>query len=133
MKKVISVLLGGMLCSLIAYAEDSQWLTFKMTDGTEVSVEAADLIINYNAGKLLITGPTVDRELIVAELESMQFTSEAAGLKNIIAEEGSGNFSVYTASGMEAGSFSSINDVRKALPSGVYIIRSGEKSFKIIF
>ncbi|MDE6479456.1 MAG: hypothetical protein K2L45_04235 [Muribaculaceae bacterium] len=125
------LLAAGFLSSSAIYALDFPWLSFKMKDASEITVAADNLTMNYSDGKLLLTSSSVNEALPVADISSMIFT-EQAGLDEINADL-SEHASYYALGGTKVGEFSSVDDARRALPSGIYIARTASKSFKIIF
>lgn len=114
------------------YALDFPWLSFKMKDASEITVAADNLTMNYSDGNLLLTSPTVSETLPVADITSMVFTNREAGIDEInVALSENGYY--YTLDGVKVGEFTSVDDGRRSLPSGMYIVRTESKSFKIIF
>lgn len=127
-----AMILAALAFPLMASASVYPWLTFKMTDGTEMSVASEGLAINYNEGKLLLKSITVDQTIPTELVKSMRFTTTPAaveGIKELISVEAD----YYDLSGNKVGNFVSSEDAKKALPSGTYILRSKDKTIKIIF
>lgn len=124
---------AAMSTSLLAGAVDNSWLNFRMIDNTVLSVASDNLLINYIDGTLHLTSPTVDQTIPVTEIRSMQLSSETSGIG--IPEQGneSSVLEYFNAAGLKAGAFSSQEEAKEALPSGIYIVKSGEKSRKVIF
>ncbi|MDE7345569.1 MAG: hypothetical protein K2N48_02375 [Muribaculaceae bacterium] len=103
-----------------------------MTDGTEISVAAEGLAIDYIDGILLLKSPTVDQSLPIDRLATMRFTAFAAGVEGtseILLSEAD----YYDLSGKKAGRFISSDEARKSLPSGAYIVKSENRTIKVIF
>lgn len=121
-----------MMLPLSAMAAEYQWLTFRMTDDTEVSVAADKLSINYSDAMLRLKSATVDETLAVAQIKSMRFTSSSAGI-NEVKNNHIENAYYYTVGGIKVGHFTSIEEARENLPSGVYIGKTEAKTFKVIF
>lgn len=133
MKSFKYLSLAACLCvSAQMWALDFPWLSFKMKDASEITVAADNLVMNYSDGNLLLTSGSVNETLSVANIASMSFTNQPAGVEEVIATL-SEPASYYTLGGVNVGEFASADDARRALPSGVYIAKSATKSFKVIF
>lgn len=133
MKKLRSLILAvGMVLPIASFAADYQWLTFRMADNSEVSVAADNLSINYSDANLYLKSATVDLTISVDQIKTMRFTSSEAGIDDV-------NINLpfkadyYTVSGVKVGRFTSIEEARKNLPSGIYIAKNETKIFKVIF
>ena len=127
-----TLIIAAIASPMMATAADYPWLTFKMADGTEMSVAAEGLAINYSEGHLLLKSATVDQLLATDQVLSMQFTTSASavdGIKDILSVEAD----YFDLSGKKAGRFTNSDEARKALSSGTYIVRSKEKTIKLIF
>ncbi|MDE7096538.1 MAG: hypothetical protein K2O47_03500, partial [Muribaculaceae bacterium] len=105
------------------------WLTFKMTDDTELSVASDNLTINYEDGYLHLLSTSAEQSIPVDQIKSMKFTQSPAAVINVT-DSISGNAYYYNLSGIMVGHFSSVEDARKALPSGMYIVKTDSKTFK---
>ena len=114
-------------------AEVYPWLTFRMSDNTEISVPSPNLKIDYNDRVLHVSTPAVTTDISIDKVKSMQFTSSSSAVDKISDGSESGAMEFFNVSGVKTGSFGSLEEARKALPSGVYIIKNGEKSRKAIF
>lgn len=117
---------------MMATAADFPWMTFKMNDGTEISVASEGLSILYAEGNLLLKSPTVDQNIATNQLVSMKFTTTPAAVDGIDATM-TNQADYFDLSGKKAGRFATADEPRKALPSGTYIMKSKEKTIKIIF
>lgn len=121
-----------MVLPMASFAADYQWLTFRMADNSEVSVAADNLSINYRDANLYLKSATVDQTIAVAQIKTMRFTSSAAGINDVDANLPC-EADYYTVSGVKVGRFTSIEDARKNLPSGIYVTKGEGKTFKVIF
>lgn len=117
---------------MMAMGADYPWLTFKMTDGSEMSVAAEGLAINYNEGSLQLKSATVDQTIASDMVASMRFTTAAAAVEGIT-DLMNTEADYFDISGKLAGRFSTSDEARKALSSGTYIVRSNGKTIKVIF
>lgn len=114
-------------------AEVYPWLTFRMSDNTEISVPSQNLKIDYSDRVLHVSTSTVTTDISIDKVKSMQFTSSSSAIDNVLNDGEEGAMEFFNVSGVKSGSFGSLEEARKALPSGVYIIKNGEKSRKAIF
>ena len=118
---------------LTSFAVEYPWLSFVMTDNTEISVAADNLSINYSDNTLTLKSATVDQAIAVDKIKSMQFKSDLSGISELTTDSADGSATYYTTSGISVGSFASVEEARKSLPAGIYIVKNSVKSFKIIF
>lgn len=114
-----------------ASASGYQWLPFTFTDNTQLSVAAEGLEIRYDQANLKLSSATVNETLAVAELASMRFAEAPTGISAAAAD--AAPVEVYSLQGVEMGCYKSAEEVRAALPSGVYIVKQSSKSMKVIF
>lgn len=134
MNRLKLLIVGGALAlPLTSFGSEYPWLSFQLTDGTELTVAADNLAITYTDNSLQLKSATVDRSIAVDLIRSMQFKSEASGIDNVGADHATVPAVYYTPAGVEAGRFASVEEARKTLPSGLYIVNDNVKSFKIIF
>lgn len=122
-----------LLFPTMAFASGETWLTFSMKDNTELSVASENLNIDYSNRMLVLTSASVNQTISIDQVKSMRFTATPSGINEVIGNSASGEFDFYNISGTKAGKFTSIDEARKNLPSGIYIITNGEKSLKIVF
>ena len=121
-----------LLSPALTYASDFPWLTFTMNDHTQISVASDNLTMNYVDNNLVLKSTTVDQTIPVAQISSMEFTSSPSGIKDLLAGEGSQS-EFYNLSGVKVGKFSSLEEARESLPSGVYILKNDKTTYKVIF
>ncbi len=133
--KQINTLIAASLLAMPAVmsAEPASWLTFRMTDQSEISVPSENLTMNYSDRVLHVVTPTVNTDLALENILSMQFTSTPTAVENISDGNLSGVKEFVTLSGMKVGEFATYDEARKTLPSGVYIVKNGDKTLKVIF
>ncbi len=117
---------------MMAMGADYPWLTFRMADGTEMSIASEGLAINYSDGYLQLKSSTVDQSISCQEVKSMKFTTSPAAVDGI-SDISSSEAEYFDISGKNMGVFATVDDARKALPSGTYIVRSKDKTIKLIF
>ena len=120
MKKLI-VLLLMMIGTLTAHAADYTYLTFEMTDGAKVSVEASSLSITIS-GTTLTAG---SQKFTLSNLSKMYFSTsnETTGIKAISAQELSDVTEIYDLNGRKV--------QKDQLRKGVYVIKTKSGTHKI--
>ena len=133
MKKLkTAFILTALVSPMLAVAADYPWLTFRMTDGSELSVAAEGLAINYADGNLLLKSTTVDQIIPSDQVKSMRFTTSTDAVDEMI-DILSSEADYFDVSGIKVGRFSSSDEARNVLPSGTYIVRSNKRTIKVIF
>lgn len=131
MNRIISLLAGIALTTAgTAWGAELPWLTFTLTDSSTFSVAAEDLTLDYADGSLRLSSPTVDRTVPVAQLAAMEFTAESGG--SFVAElPAEGAVAFFELNGTSAGTFRTLDEARKALAPGVYVVVSDGQTFKV--
>lgn len=127
-----TLLTASFAIPMMAMGADYPWLTFKMADGNEMSVASEGLTINYIDGYLQLKSTTVDQSILCEEVKSMKFSATPVsvdGISDILSSEAE----YFDLSGKNMGIFTTVDDARKDLPSGTYIVRSKDKTIKLIF
>lgn len=119
--------------SMTSQAANYHWLTFRMTDGTEMSVAADNLEATYTDGYLQLSSSTVNQTIKTSDIKSMRFTEEDAAGIDTIDTDGDTSADYYTVAGVNVGRFQSPDAARETLGSGTYIAKSKTKTFKVIF
>lgn len=130
-KLIILIILAVGVIS--AYAAEYDWLTFTLDDNTEVSVATDGLQLVYSDGKLRVFSSTVDETFALSSLSSMRFTAQPTGISQIETDDAHSPLLLYSIQGQFLGSFSSMNQIRAGVSSGVYIIQQGSATHKVIF
>ena len=130
--KQLLIIFALCLCGYCASAQGYQWLTFSLTDGSKLSVPADNVTMTYEEGRLKVQTNAGSQTLNVSDLLTMTFTNDPAGVKEIT-EDLPDEFTVFTLEGKECGKFKSLDAVRDALSSGVYVVKSDRGNFKISF
>ena len=121
MKKIVLFLLF-VIGMLTAHAEDYTYLTFEMTDGAKVSVEASSLTITISGTTLTAGG----QSFTLSNLSKMYFTTsdETSGIKAISAEELNEASEVYDLNGRKVS--------KDQMKKGVYVIKTKSATYKIV-
>ena len=121
MKKIL-LLLALMIGTLTAYAADYTYLTFEMTDGAKVSVEASSLTITIS-GTTLTAG---SQSFSLSNLSKMYFSTsdETTGIEAISAQQLNEASEIYDLQGRKV--------QKDLMRSGqVYIVKTKTGTHKI--
>lgn len=116
----------------MSFSADFPWLTFLMSDNTELSVASDNLEISYSENSLQLKSSSVNQSIPVSQIKSMRFTAVTSGIDDLFSDR-TAPADYYTVSGICVGRFESPEEARKALPSGIYIGKSELKTYKVIF
>lgn len=129
----VTTVLGLVFSSLYAMATSPLYLTFRATDGSERSFQVSALSMTVSDGKLHIRNDEVQAELYLSSLSSMRFTHEDASdaIVNINASPDT-SVTVYSIKGESLGTFKSVEQAEKSLPSGTYLFKIADKAVKKI-
>lgn len=114
-----------MVGTLPTMAESYPYLTFELTDGTKVSVSVSSLTLTVN-GTMLKAG---SQTFTISNLSKMYFssadeTSGATAIDELTADDLEGK-EIYDLNGHKL-------DSDAQLPRGVYIVKSKNKTCKIV-
>lgn len=122
------------LCAMgnMAAASGYPWLTFTLSDGSEVSAASENVTLVYSDGTLRVTGAAVEKIFELSTLKSMRFASTPAGIDQASVANG-GRVRLTTMQGVSAGTYASLEEARRALPSGIYAATTDKGTFKVIF
>lgn len=131
MKQLLTIL-AVCLSGYCASAQGYQWLTFSLSNGSKLSVPADNVSMTYEEGRLKVKTTAGSQTLNVSDLLEMSFTTVSAGV-NEVTENSPEELTVFTLEGKECGKFKSLDAVRDALSSGVYVVKSKSGNFKISF
>ena len=114
-----------MVGTLPAMAESYPYLTFELTDGTKVSVSVSSLSLSVNGNTLKAGAQT----FTISNLSKMYFsstdeTSGATAIDELTADDLEGK-EIYDLNGHKL-------DSDAQLPRGMYIVKSKNKTCKIV-
>ena len=116
--------------SLQTFADDYAYLTFTKSDGTETSVNANGLKITYSGGTLYAVNGETYETFKLTDLTQMYF-SNATGINDLSVVNGTSQLTVYTTSGIRLCTFTSVEEARKNLKQGIYVLKTDGKTYKI--
>lgn len=131
MRKTILTLMA-LVAAGGAYADEYPYLSFETSDGSLESFSVESLSMTFSGDKLIAENKDGSRELDVADLGRMFFSSTPTGIADVSAEQASDRREVYTLSGIHVGSFDSGSDLRAALKSGMYVVKDNNNTTKIM-
>lgn len=131
-RTLIAILISTAI-SMSAASGAYRWITFTLTDNSQLTFSADNLHIDYSDSQLRLTSATVNETLPVSTVKSMKFTDPVSNIEEIPETATAQPVTLYKTNGAKAGEFKSCDAARAALPSGVYIMKHDSKTIKIIF
>ena len=130
MKKII-LMLAFVASFVTANASDYKFLTVQQSNGTEQSFTASGLTITFSSGNMVINENGTSTTISLAGLSKMYFSDESTGIKNLT-NEGEESVEVFDLQGRRLPSLQGgAGGKFSQLPKGVYIVKQGDRSFKI--
>ena len=135
MKKWILFLMA--IAAIEVYATDYtyKYLVFTSSDGTSTALPADGLRISINGGSLVVSSQAGTTTLSASGLTKMKFSSDNVttaidSAADAVAE--GGQIAAYSLSGLYKGTFSSTEQMKSSLATGIYVIKQNGKSTKMI-
>ncbi len=126
------LLATAMLTSILAWADDYNYITVQKNDAasTQESTALSEFtnIRVKDSNLILFDGDTQVKSYALDELHKLFFTKEPTGINEIEAEITDGRTYIYNISGILIASDADIDKLQK----GVYIVRNGNKTDKIV-
>ena len=121
------------LGTLQAQAYDYPYLVFQNTEGTTTVIAVESLSITISDGQLVATNADGTQSFALTDLSKMYFTKQAdlTGISNAGTQEDE-VVEVFTTGGIKLGKYLNINEAKSSLKPGLYILKSKQKSFKIV-
>jgi len=129
MNKILATLSIILIASTIQ-ADDYPYLTFSRNDGSEQSITAIGTTISFAGGELTAKNGNEQLSISLVDLCKM-FFSDTTGIRDEVSMPTSQSIHIYTLSGVDMGIYSTIDSARSHLASGIYIIKSGNQTYKI--
>lgn len=139
MKKIF-LMLAFVASFVTANAGDYKFLTVQQTNGAEQSFTASGLTITFSSGNMVINENGTSTTVSLSGLSKMYFSDEATGIETLGKSLSSAdNAVIYDLQGRKVATSQSLNvstsqplNVSTSqLPKGVYIVKQGDRSFKI--
>ena len=127
MKKILLFVLL-MIGTCASYADDYTYpyLVFETADGTKTSVAVTEMTITIADGQLSVGGQTFS----LSDLSKMYFSTTTTGIANVNVDDNS-FVDVYDLNGRKVLSNSQLSILNSQLSKGIYIVKSGSKTYKI--
>lgn len=129
MKRLLSAMLLASVAPALV-ADDACLLKFEYTDGHAITLDVTGLNISAKDNTLYCTNPEREVNINIKDLAALSFTSEPSGVEEIAIQD---KVKVYSDAGVDMGEYDTVRDAVKSLTdTGVFIIKSGTKTIKII-
>ncbi len=127
----ILLLAVALIACFGAKTYDYPYLTFVGADNAEVSLSVENLEITVSDGSLVAVNADGTKSFTLAQLSKMYFSTGLDGVEMLVAD-GDDAVEVFTILGIQAGKFSNISDAESSLKPGLYIVKNGVKTRKLI-
>ncbi len=119
--------------SLMTYANDYtyNYLVFTTQDGTEKAITVENLKLSFVDGQLVVDNGVESQTYSLTSLSKMFFSEST--VDGIVETVINGNevVDVFTVSGIWMGKFGNVDDAKKSLQRGVYVLKQGKTTSKI--
>jgi len=129
MKKILFILM--VMISMTANAYEYPYLILQTVGGSTVDVETATASFEITETQLIITDDGGEHAFDLSSLDFMYFSTQASAITNIDSINENTEVEIFGITGISYGKFSSTSDAVKTLDSGVYVVKSSSKTFKI--
>ena len=129
MKKILLLVLL-MIGTCASYADDYTYpyLVFETAGGAKTSVAVTDGTITIADGQLTIGGQT----FALSDLSKMYFSTTTTGIANVHDSVNANECAdVYDLNGRKVLSNSQLSILNSQLSKGIYIVKSGSKTYKV--
>lgn len=119
--------------SLMTYANDYtyNYLVFTTQDGTEKAIAVENLKLSFVNGQLVVDNGVESQTYSLTSLSKMFFSEST--VDGIVETVINGNevVDVFTVTGIWMGKFGNVDDAKKSLQRGVYVLKQGKTTSKI--
>lgn len=122
--KQLLIILTLCLSAITASAGDYKFLILEGNDGTTYSMNATGLTLTFSDGNLVSSDGTV---IPLNSLVKMYF-SEASGISTIPSTTNDDHVTVYSITGILAGTYNDMTTAMSSLTKGLYIIKQKDGS-----
>lgn len=130
MRKLL-FLFVAMLMSAMCFAEEPLQLVLSTLKGERLKFDANSLVLTVDNGKLLVSNGTESQSFEISDLYGMSFDNLPVAVDDIEVLNEDGSALIYNVDGNYVGKFNSTTDALKGLKAGLYVVKKGDKSFKI--
>jgi hypothetical protein len=117
----------------MTYANDYtyNYLVFTTQDGTEKAIAVENLKLSFVDGQLVVDNGVESQTYSLTSLSKMFFSeSTVDGIVETVIN-GNEDVDVFTVSGIWMGKFGNVDDAKKSLQRGVYVLKQGKTTSKI--
>lgn len=131
--KNILILILTFTTSLMTYANDYtyNYLVFTTQDGTEKAIAVESLKLSFVNGQLVVDNGVESLTCSLTSLSKMFFSENTVdGIVETVIN-GNEDVDVFTVSGIWMGKFGNVDDAKKSLQRGVYVLKQGKTTSKI--
>lgn len=118
------------LCLSHGTAEDTTMI-FESSDGTGQIITGLNIEMRFSDNYLIADNGLNTIEIPLSMLTRFYFSDYNTGVVGTIGNDVT-DFEVTTLSGVPSGRFESIDAMRESLPEGIYIIRVGGNTYKLL-
>lgn len=133
-KKAIMALVASLVIAT-AWADDYPYLTFRTSNGEEVSVATSSLVITFENGNMVATTDGTPLTISLADLSKMFFSADATGIDEVTTKDGLENadepVEVFTLTGISVGKYENLNQAKSTLQKGIYVVKGSSQTLKI--
>lgn len=130
MKKNLLLLSGMLLLAQGSFAY--KYMNFYNISGETKAIETKGLTIKLQGSNLIATNDKNQTlKLPVASLTAMEFSEDGKSGVSVTSTEAKGPVTLYNIDGVVAGTFRSLQDARKELVPGIYVMKNNEETTKI--
>ena len=124
-----AIITAAIVVAIKVQAYDFPFLVFQTNGGETTSVSVESLTIKYVDGQLVATNGDGNVSFALTDMSKMFFTKdETTGIDR--AENDTKQMEVFTLDGIRMGSFESMDKVKGCLKSGIYIVKTSNRTFK---
>ena len=131
--KNILILILTFTTSLMTYANDYtyNYLVFTTQDGMEKAITVENLKLSFVNGQLVVDNGVESQTYSLTSLSKMFFSENTVdGIVETVIN-GNEDVDVFTVSGIWMGKFGNVDDAKKSLQRGVYVLKQGKTTSKI--
>ncbi len=107
------------------------YLVLQTSDGSSKALSVESLTLTVSDGQLIATNSAGTQTFTLSELSSMRFSESATAVTEIEVETAEETVEVFSLAGVAMGSYDNLQSAEQALPAGIYIVKSNQKTSKI--
>ena len=133
-KTIILLLFSAILSNMQIMADEYTYpyLTLETQGGAAQSIAVASLTLTISDGKLVLTNAAGTETFPLENLSRMYFSASAiSGIEETETED-VGEVEIFSPTGISQGRFDTLAQARAKLRSGIYVVNSQKRNFKII-